>query len=105
MFGYNVVQFVGSVITVAIALLVFYAVARHSSTSTAKKALLLGLLLVVLFVTMADSCDDTGGYVDDAVAIGNDVADAIDEGADELGIPNNVSGEVYDLIFSKDNKQ
>ena len=86
MFGYNAVQFIGSIITVAIALLVFYAVARHSSTSAAKKALLLGLLLICLFVTMADSCDSTvDGVVASATCRDTVCRDACPEGNEGAG--------------------
>jgi len=59
MFGFNAVQFVGSIITVLVSLAIYYAMARHSSTPAVKKMLLLVILLGALFVTLGDSCEDT----------------------------------------------
>lgn len=98
-------QMTGSLITVAIAIIAFVAVASRSKMRPARKALLLMVLFVVLFVALGNDCNESGGAEynsDDLVKFGNDFADKVDKAAREAGIPNNLSGEISKEIFSWD---
>lgn len=65
MFGFNAVQFIGSIITALIALGMYYAMARHSNTTAVRKMLLLVIAIGFLFITLGDTC----GSDDDPVVI------------------------------------
>ena len=77
-------------------------------TKNTKNMLTIGLLIIAVLALSSMACEESGGgediltsAIEKAELVGNDFADTIDEGARELGIPNQTSGEIYELLFQE----
>lgn len=108
MFGYNAMQFVGSVVTAVICLGLLVRASRNSKLSTRQRFMLLVVLPLVLFTAMGEICEPTGGSTQGwEKSAGKKIVDGIsgiageiDSSLDDAGVPNNILQPVYDSALN-----
>ena len=98
---------IGSIITFIVLSAVFVYVASKSKMPAKRKMAVMLLLIVVLFATLGNDCEETESAKDAFKAASDmsceqcqNVVDSINRAADDAGLPNNVSGEIYKAVTS-----